>query len=126
MSRFKQVKEYEQVGNIKLVELKNLLAICDHQAKLYQREMQDNKSMYEQLHRNVSLPTSMTMSLMTNSIYNSCDVWSSLNKMVAYSVRQESNLAEIAESHKTIKRVWNEGFKQIKKLDMIAMIQRAN
>lgn len=35
ISRFKQVKEYEQVGNIKLIELKNLLAICENQAKLY-------------------------------------------------------------------------------------------
>lgn len=76
--------------------------------------MDDNKMMYEQLHRNVSLPTSMTMSLMTNAIYNSCDVWSSLNKMAAHAVRQESNLTEIAESHKTIKRIWNDGFKQIK------------
>lgn len=87
--------------------------------------MLESKSMYEQLHNNVSLPTSMTMSMMTNSIYSSCDVWMSFNKMVAYNIRQDGNLMEIADSHRTIKFLWNDCYKQLKKQDLIRMIQQA-
>ena len=46
------------------------------------------------------------MSALTNSVYSSCDVWSALNKMVAYNIRQDNGIALIQDSHQEVKNIW--------------------
>jgi hypothetical protein len=55
----------------------------------------NNKEDYQQMHVDASLPSSMAMSFMTNSVFSSCDVWSAFNKLAAYNIRQDNGLAMI-------------------------------
>ena len=87
LCRFKEIRHIDSIANIDKRELLSLMGFCDQQAQLFKREMLDDVSHYEQLHINATLPTSMTMSMMSNAIYGSCEMWMSFNKMVAYNVR---------------------------------------
>ena len=76
------------------------------------------------MHVDVSLPTSMAMSVMTNSIYGSCDVWKSFNKMAAYNIRQDTQLYEIKHSHEIVTKLWKDTFRFVKQnTDLYKMIR---
>ena len=66
----------------------------------------NNQIDFQQLHVDASLPCSMAMSCLTNSIYTQCDLWSAFNKMAAYNIRQDSSLGVIEKSHKSVKDLW--------------------
>ena len=56
------------------------------------------------------------MSALTNSVYTQCDVWSALNKMAAYNIRQDQSLAQIEHSHATVKKLWHK-FQELRQTD---------
>jgi hypothetical protein len=46
--------------------------------------------------------------------------------MAAYNIMQDKNLDEVQESHGRVKKMWNESFRQIKKLDIVKLIREFN
>lgn len=92
ISRFKRVHSLESVADLHPDDLALKLEFCEQMARKVQTSLISNQVELQLLHEDLSLPASMAMSVMTNGVYSSCEVWSAFNKMAAYSMRQDRSL----------------------------------
>lgn len=65
----------------------------------------------------------MTMSVLTNSVFSSCDLWQQFNRLVAYNIRLDANILEVHKAHLEIMNIWKDYFLPVKKLDLIKMLK---
>lgn len=66
----------------------------------------------------------MTMSVLTNSVYASCDLWQQFNRLVAYNIRQDATLIEVAAAHSDIRDIYAKCYLTVKKLDIVKMVKQ--
>ena len=79
MARFKKLNKFEHAHEIDKADLAEKFDFCDQMTDKIRKSIIKYQDEIQAMHVDVSLPTSMTMSFMTNSIFNQCDVWTTLN-----------------------------------------------
>lgn len=125
LTRFKSLHNIDNIYNIDKQELLEKLDFCDQISKKIKQSLENNKDEFQQLHFDATLPCSMTMSALTNSVYSSCDLWSSFNKMAAYNFRQDYTLSTIENSHLRVKSLWKT-FNKLKETDFNKKFKQYN
>ena len=116
ISKYKQVHQLDDIYNIDKRDLLMKLDFCEQIQKKVKASIINNQIEFQQLHVDATLPCSIAMSALTNSVYTSCDVWSALNKMAAYNIRQDQSLAQIENSHAIVKKLWHK-FQDLRQTD---------
>mmetsp|Transcript_1224 Transcript_1224/g.1400 ORF Transcript_1224/g.1400 Transcript_1224/m.1400 type:complete len:130 (+) Transcript_1224:580-969(+) len=116
MTRFRKINKLDQISEIDKNDLAIKLDFCEQISRKIQVALINNQVDFQQLHVDATLPCSMAMSALTNSVYNSCDLWSAFNKMAAYNIRQDTSLSLIEKSHFAVKDFWGK-FSDLKEND---------
>lgn len=117
MYRFKKISKLENTHDIDKADLAEKFDFCDQMTAKIRESLIKYQDEIQAMHVDASLPTSMTMSFMTNSIFNQCDVWSTLNQLAAYNIRQDKSLAQVEKSHQRVQDFY-QLFKQLKQSDL--------
>ena len=97
----------ENIFTMNKADLMNKLDFCEQISAKIKNQLLGNKEFYLHLHNDATIPSSIAMSALTNSVYSQCDTWSALNKMVAYNIRQDNSLHLIEKSHNEVKDIWS-------------------
>ncbi|CDW85605.1 UNKNOWN [Stylonychia lemnae] len=110
------IQQFRENDQIDIDKCGNHLHTCKKLCKKIQESLKKNTEFYLQMHMNCSIPSSLALSALTNSVYQQCDIWNGLNTLSSYTYILQSKIQDAEYTNDKVRLLW-QYFSQLQKTD---------
>jgi len=100
------IAQFRDSEHLDIEKCNNMLHACKKLSKKIKNNLKKHVDYYLQMHNGQTVPASLALSALTNSVYMECDIWNGLNAISSYTFILQTKIQDAEYTNDKIRTLW--------------------